>query len=265
MGVVSWAFTHGLAYTTRVPDAFPIGYVEALRRYVLDSPYLAANNLNYRFAGTRGFSVVFRRDGLARVREQFPIFAPYLDRTVDEACNAFFLNPLVVCAPANPHDAPAGVAMHVDRSLRSFTAPHEPPNPRRVSVLYVQVPREMRGGVLRFYHGYMPVGRVCPRENMLVNFQGGLRHEVTATQLPAGTARLSLVCEHYVLDAALLARVPEFTVRSTRDFDGFLEAELAEPGDADDAAIDDGAAENGPFSSSRSDDPGPTPGPTARS
>lgn len=229
MAVVSWAFSRRLAYTDRVPDAFPAGYVEALRRCVLNSPYLAANNLNYRFTGTRGFSVVFRREGLTRVREQFPVFAPYLDRTVDDACNAFFLNPLVVGEPEAPGERPVGVAPHIDRSLRSFTAPHEPPNPLRVSVLYAQVPAGMRGGVLRFYHSCVPVGWVRPRENMLVHFQGWLRHEVTAAHLPAGTSRVSLVCEHYRLDEVLLARVPVFTVRSTRGFDGFLEAELDVP------------------------------------
>lgn len=239
MAVVSWAFSRRLAYTDRVPGAFAPEYVEALRRYILGSPYLAANNLNYRFSGTRGFSVVFRREGLARVREQFPIFAPYLDQTVDDGCNAFFLNPLVVGEPEKPSDPPVGVAMHVDRSLRSFTAPHEPPNPLRVSVLYAQVPAGMRGGILRFYHRFVPVGWVRPRENMLVHFQGWLRHEVTAAHLPTGTCRMSLVCEHYRLDEAMLARVPVFTVRSMRGFEGFLEAEMGAPDAVDEETQDD--------------------------
>lgn len=220
-----WAFTHGLAFTARVPDAFAPEEVAAVRRAVLESPYLAENNLNYRFTGTRGFSVVFRREGLTRVRETFPAFAPYLDSVVDAHCNAFFLNPLVLAAA--PGDSPpARVAPHVDRSLRSFTLPDEPPNPRRVSVLYAQVPEAMRGGVLRLYHRLLPVGRVRPRENLLVHFQGWLRHEVTAVHLPAGTCRVSLVCEHYALDDTLLARIPAFTVRSMSAFDAFLDAEL---------------------------------------
>ena len=80
--------------------------------------------------------------------------------------------------------------------------------------------------VLRFFLDRLPVLRVRPQENLLASFQGWLRHEVTAAQFLIGTCRMSLVTEHYVLDDVLLACVPEFAVRSSRGFDGFLEAAL---------------------------------------
>jgi hypothetical protein len=288
----------GLSFCTRVSDAFPLRYVDELRDSILASPYLAANNLNYRFTGTRGFSVVFRREGLARVREEFPSFAPYLDAVVDERCNAFFLNPLVIGQPAGADEPPPGaegrtaaqgdreatkelsagaegrtaaqggreatkefpagssprrgrgsggaiapvrVAPHVDRSLRSFTLPIEPPNPLRVTVLYVEVPAGMRGGDLRLYHRLWPVGRVRPRRNLLIQFQGWLRHEVRPARLPDARPRVSLVCEHYILDEDALARIPPFTVRSMSPFERFLEAELTERKNRD--PVDPGSGE----------------------
>lgn len=226
MALDEWAFSRGLAHKRVVRNAFSQAQMDALRPAILGSPYLAENNLNYRFSGTRGFSVVFRIEGVDRVRDTFPAFAPYLDHVLDARCNAFFLNPLVLGEAPDEGATGARVAPHVDRSLRSYTLPMEPPNPRFVTVLYVEVPEGMQGGVLRLYHRLLPVGRVIPREGDLVWFQGGLRHEVTAVRVGAGQQRVSLVCEHYQLPAALLERIPVFTVRSTRGFEGFLAAEI---------------------------------------
>lgn len=226
-GFKSWAFSRGLALYARRQDAFPVEYIEELGERVLSSPYLADNNLNYRFSGTRGFAIVFRRDGLARVHAEFPEFSPYLDEVLDSSCNAFFLNPLVIGCPITGREA-VGVAPHVDRSLRSLTRPIEPPNPRRVTVLYVRVPPGMTGGRLHLYFRLLPVGRITPRPNMLLEFQGGLRHEVRAARFPpdSQSSRVSLVCEHYVLGEEALSRVPSFTVRSTSSFEAFLAAEM---------------------------------------
>lgn len=199
--------------------AVPEEQLEALRQSVLESPYLAANTLNHRFSGTRGFSVVFTLEGRPRVARQFPVFDRYLEEILHPRCNAFFLNPLVVQGGSR-------VAPHVDRSLRSFTKPDEPPNPVRVVVLYLQVPEQLTGGRL-ILHGNRPLVDIEPAVNKLVYFRGDLRHEVTELQAQEGQERVSLVCEQYRLPARLLERVPPFEIRSKRPFEEFLQAELS--------------------------------------
>jgi len=216
----SWAFEWGLQPYVARRDAFPPGYLSRVSKAIRESKYLADNNLNYRFSGTLGYSVIFRDVGRARVLENFPEFDKYLERVLDPRCNAFFLNPLVTSEGAR-------VAPHVDRSLRSLTIPDEPPNPLKVSVLYVEVPSGMRGGRLILYHRLLPLGWVTPRANLLVTFQGFLRHEVT--RVSSDRPRISLVCEQYVLDERLYKRIPEFTVRSMSSFGLFFEAEMKRP------------------------------------
>ena len=114
---------------------------EALRRGILESPFLAGTTLNMRFASTWGFSVAFRREGLAKLRKTFPEYVPYLDLVMESRYNAFFLNPLVIFRGGS-------VEPHVDCSLRSYTLPLEPPCPGKVSVFYAQVPERLEGGEL---------------------------------------------------------------------------------------------------------------------
>lgn len=229
LAVSSWAFSRGLCPYVRRRDAFAPGYCAQLRQDILDSPYLAANNLNYRFSGTRGWSVIFRGDGVERVFGEFPSFRPYLEAVLDGRCNAFFLNPLVMGrASAADGSARPHVAPHVDRSLRSLTRPVEPPDPRRVTVLYVDVPTGMRGGLLRLYHRILPIGTIRPERNLLLEFRGSLRHEVTPVEFAQthDALRVSLVCEHYRFSSTLLERVPPYTVRSMSSFDAFLDVEM---------------------------------------
>ena len=83
---------------TEEARAFPPAYLASLKKQILGSRWFAANNLNRDFVGTRGFSVVFRRDSLPRVEREFPFFKPYLDRALRPDCNAFYLNPLMLVA-----------------------------------------------------------------------------------------------------------------------------------------------------------------------
>jgi len=191
---------------------------------VLESPWLAATTLNMRFASTWGFSVAFRREGLARLRKTFPDFQPYLDLVMEGDYNAFFLNPLVIFRGGS-------VDAHVDCSLRSYTLPLEPPCPGKVSVYYAQIPEQLEGGQLLLSDGRgRELSRVTPLPNMLVQFDGDLMHRVTPFQ-GSGDAdlqrsRISLVCEHYRLDPALLIRVPDFHLESSRQFGEFFEKAL---------------------------------------
>jgi hypothetical protein len=202
----------------RQSQAFAPEYVASLRSSILESPFLSANTLNARFSSTRGFSITFRPSGMGRLLKHFPTFGPYLDKVMGSRSNAFFLNPLVLGQGTY-------VSPHIDCSLRSFTRPDEPPLPSKVSVLYVDVPQPFEGGTL-ILHRQKPVARVEPKSNLLVEFLGSLKHEVTAVERcgPEGepASRVSLVCEHYRLPEELLERVPEFLLNTKRPFADFM-------------------------------------------
>lgn len=190
-------------YYQQHPNVFPLNYLNDLRGEILACPYFAVNNLNRDFVGTKGFSVVFQRSEIAEVERKFPFFKPYLDRALEPVCNAFYLNPLLLQEGSR-------VDPHIDRSLRAYCKTIEPP--MFVSVLYVQVPKNLQGGELVLRNHKQQVGQIKPQVNTLVYFQGDLTHSVNAVKTP-GT-RLSLVCEQYSLTEKELRDIPEFTVES---------------------------------------------------
>ena len=96
-----------------LPDALSPEQLAAAREAIIGSPYMAPNNLNQRFAGTYGFTLVFTREGIEAVAARFPDFMPFLKQALRPECNAFFLNPLLV---ANG----AAVLPHVDLSLQTY-------------------------------------------------------------------------------------------------------------------------------------------------
>lgn len=153
--------------------------------------------------GTKGFSVVFQRSGLAEVEQQFPFFKPYLNQALQPTCNAFYLNPLLLKEGSR-------VDPHIDRSLRSYCKVIEPPV--FVSVLYVQVPSDMQGGELVLHCHKRQVGQIKPQMNTLLYFQGDLIHSVNPVKTLGN--RLSLICEQYSLSEAELQEIPQFTVES---------------------------------------------------
>lgn len=192
-----------LNYYSLHPDAFPAAYLNDLRGEILNCSYLGVNNLNRDFVNTKGFSVVFQRSQLETVKRQFPFFKPYLEQALQSACNAFYLNPLLLQQGSR-------VDPHIDRSLRSYHKTIEPPVV--VSVLYIQVPPNLQGGELVLRSAKQQVGQITPQTNLLLHFQGDLTHSINAMKT-SGT-RLSLVCEQYSLDEAELREIPEFTVES---------------------------------------------------
>ena len=192
-----------LASFTQQPAAFPPAYPRSLRKQIAASRYFATNTLNRDFVATRGFSVVFRRATVPRVEREFPGFAPYLAAALRPDCNAFYLNPLELIAASR-------VDPHVDRSLRSYAV--HIGTPVTVSVLYVEVPTAMRGGLLVLARGKKQLARIEPATNLLVNFDGDLTHSVTRMEGPG--ARLSLVCEQYRLTDAELAEIPEYAIQT---------------------------------------------------
>lgn len=203
----------------------------ALRQAIVDSPWLGATTLNMRFAATWGFSVAFRSSGVEKVYRTFPAFRCYLERVLEPRYNAFFLNPLVIFRGGQ-------VQAHIDCSLRSYTAPLEPPYPGKVSVYYAQVPSDLEGGELQLstLKGRL-LESVRPVPNMIVQFDGDLMHQVTpfhgSDDAQLDRARISLVCEHYDLPDNLLSRIPEFHLETSRKFEEFFEKalDLQEMGD----------------------------------
>jgi len=185
------------------PNVFKDDYLNDLRGEIRACPYFATNNLNRDFVETKGFSVVFQRSHLAEVATKFPFFKPYLEYALDPGCNAFYLNPLWLKQGSR-------VDPHIDRSLRSYCKTIEPP--LLVSVLYVQVPKDLKGGELVLRNHKQQVAIISPKANTLIHFQGNLTHSVNAVQV-AGE-RLSLVCEQYSLDDNELRQIPEFAIES---------------------------------------------------
>jgi hypothetical protein len=184
-----------------------------------------------RFASTWGFSVAFRRAGMERVQKIFPAFVPYLDMVMESDYNAFFLNPLVIFRGGQ-------VQPHIDCSLRSYTAPLEPPFPGKVSVYYAQVPDGLEGGELLLSDERgRDLGRVKPVPNLLVQFDGELMHQVTPFQgsdnAELDRSRISLVCEHYRLNDTLLTRIPDFHLETSREFGEFFARALEVEGIGD--------------------------------
>ncbi|EKQ70707.1 hypothetical protein OsccyDRAFT_1012 [Leptolyngbyaceae cyanobacterium JSC-12] len=192
-----------MTYYQQQSNAFPLSYLNDLRGKILSCPYFAVNNLNRDFVGTKGFSVVFQRSHLEQVEQQFPFFKPYLDKALEPGCNAFYLNPLLLKQGSR-------VDPHIDRSLRSYCKTIHPPT--LVSVLYVQVPVDLRGGELILCDRKQQVGCISPKANTLLRFQGDLTHSVNPVQVLG--ERLSLVCEQYNLDEIELQDIPNFTVES---------------------------------------------------
>lgn len=183
--------------------SFPSNYLSDLAGEIQACPYFSINNLNRDFVGTKGFSVVFQRSGIAEVEQKFPFFKPYLKKALQPTCNAFYLNPLLLKEGSR-------VEPHIDRSLRSYSKTIEPPE--IVSVLYVRVPSDMQGGELILHCHKRQVGQIKPQINTLLYFQGNLTHSVNPVQTPGN--RLSLICEQYSLSETELQSIPQFIVES---------------------------------------------------
>ncbi|WP_088893541.1 2OG-Fe(II) oxygenase [Leptolyngbya ohadii] len=192
-----------MSYYHQHPQAFSQTYLSELQGQILACPYFAVNNLNRDFVGTKGFSIVFRRSHLAEVEQRFPYLKLYLNRVLQQECNAFYLNPLLL-------EFGSRVDPHIDRSLRSYCETIAPP--LVVSVLYVKVATGLEGGELVLRSHKRQVGQIRPQANTLLFFQGDLTHSVNPVKNP-GT-RLSLVCEQYNLDDTQLREIPELQLES---------------------------------------------------
>lgn len=228
--LLRWLWPH-----RATPDLLEKSELDALRDAVLESPYLAATDLNEGFEGTSGFTLLFHVEERARAERLMPALKPFFARALQPAANVFFLNPLVI------HAGGKGVAPHADKTLLSYLEV-DPPFPFLVSVLYLSLPPEKKGGHLVFHRSYGKLRRQ-PRENMLIEFPGWMMHEVTALTSPQGSPpRVSLVLEQYTVSEGMKAEIPRWSLETTRPFSEFL-AEVEDGLDVDaglDAEIDAG-------------------------
>lgn len=195
--------TPPMRYYHQSTNVFPRSYLNDLRGEIFACPYFAINNLNHDFIGTKGFSVVFQRSHLYRVKQQFPFFRPYLAQALEPSCNALYLNPLLLTQGSR-------VDPHIDRSLRAYCKTIAPP--LLVSVLYIQVPPNLQGGELVLRNQKRQVGVILPSANTLLHFQGDLTHSVNPLRVSG--ERLSLVCEQYCLAPSELQDIPELRIES---------------------------------------------------
>ena len=216
-----WLWPHRMA-----SDLLAAEELSALREAVLQSPYLAATDLNEGFEGTSGFTLLFHIEQKERAQSLMPELRPFFSKVLKPKANVFFLNPLVI------HAGGRGVAPHADKTLVSYVD-KEPPFPFCVSVLYLSVPKEKKGGHLVFHRALGKLKRE-PQENLLIEFPGSMLHEVTPlVSTPGSPPRISLVLEQYEVSEKMKATVPSWSLETTRPFDEFLDLaeELTEDDD----------------------------------
>lgn len=209
--LLRWLWPH-----RATPDLLEPSQLAALRDAVLASPYLAATDLNEGFEGTSGFTLLFHVEQRGRAEDLMPELKPFFAKVLQPAANVFFLNPLVI------HAGGRGVAPHADKTLVSYVE-GDPPFPFLVSVLYLSLPPEKKGGHLVFHRLYGKLARQ-PRENLLMEFPGWMMHEVTALSSPEGSPpRVSLVLEQYTVSQQMKAEIPGWSLETTRPFSEFLD------------------------------------------
>ena len=137
------------------------------------------------------------------------MLTPFFDAVTRASSNAFFANALVMGdgVQAKPH---------LDCSLNPFFDVHRPPE--RVSLLYVQVPDDLQGGVLTLHgrredidkHGKSGYeAEVTPKTGLLVQFNGDIIHSVS--KVSTKSQRIGVIIEEYLLDEEKLALLPSLS------------------------------------------------------
>ncbi|WP_330204434.1 2OG-Fe(II) oxygenase [Cyanobacterium sp. Dongsha4] len=192
-------------YYAQRTNLFSLNYLDELEKSILSSPYLADNQLSDNFAQTRGFSVVFKRESIDKVEQEFPFFKNYLQMALKNPCNAFYLNALIL-------DDGSRVEPHIDCSISSYERIMLVP--QLVSVLYVKIPDDLQGGELILELENKPVGKITPRRNNLIYFIGHLLHSVNP--VVSSQPRISLICEQYNLPDERLVKIPDLDIQSNK-------------------------------------------------
>lgn len=203
------------------PNALPVHAAHALADRLLAHPLVGRSQLVGTFEGSRGFGVACTVDGRHRALAHHPILAPLLPcfdarpdallpregllRSRTRPPNAFYWNVLVV-------DDGQAIGRHTDGTLGAALGVLGT-TPAVVSVVYLRVPMRRAGGDLVLFDDDAEVARVAPQVGMSVHFAGHLAHAIERLEGADGP-RVSAVCEQYVLDDDVLARLPALTVQS---------------------------------------------------
>ncbi len=199
----------------QVSQALPAATLQAIALELKQSPFLQQNILNQRFASTLGFSVLFSDP--SRVLLDFPYLEPFLENLDLTASNFFYLNALVLHKSSQ-------VDRHIDHSIRGYGT--DLPFPRQVSILYLQIPEDMQGGRLLLYNRRDQISQeIQPKNGLLLHLNGLQKHAIEAI-LESDQARISLVCEQYLLTAEQLKCLPEYSIKSTANFEAFLQKQI---------------------------------------
>lgn len=185
-------------------NAFTPAECRALAERLLDSALTETNRLSSAFEGSAGFQAVFRRDGLDEFCASLPMLIPFFEVAATPAGDAFFINALIVRDGVE-------VKPHLDCSLDPFLPSHTAPE--MVSVLYVQVPEDLRGGTLQLY-GDGEVSEITPSVGLLVQFRGDTAHAISDVR--TSSERISVILEEFQLGESLLGSVPKFSLYPDR-------------------------------------------------
>jgi len=193
-------------------NAFTSAECCALAKRLLDSALTEKNRLSSAFEGSAGFQAVFRRDGLNEFCTSLPMLVPFFEVAATPAGDAFFINALIVCDGVE-------VKPHLDCSLDPFLPSHTAPE--MVSVLYVQVPKDLRGGTLQLY-GHGEVSEITPSVGLLVQFCGDTAHAIS--EVRTSSERISVILEEFQLGESLLGSIPKFSIYPDRSHSTSLRA-----------------------------------------
>lgn len=181
--------------------AFSEEYLSELMQHLISSPYLASSPLGKEFVDTKGFSIVFTRSELDNVLKSFPYLKIFLDTVLFPKCNAFYINPLILCSGSR-------VDPHVD--CRLVVSENARIIPNIVSVLYVHAEPNISGGEIVLNVGGDEETTIKPLTNYLLHFRGNIIHSVR--EVKGLYKRVSLVCEQYNLTDSVLRGFSNFEV-----------------------------------------------------
>jgi hypothetical protein len=196
-----------------------------MKECLVEHPQISKNALNpVGFNETRGFVIQFANEkGVTMFRKQdgfncegFNPLLPFFDKVHHPEADAFVMNVLVCDKPQD--EGKLVVGSHVDDTLAhsksgvTFLA-------HAVSVLYISVPSDMKGGALELLGsapgedidgGDTVLQRIDPVENRMVEFRGDSFHQVRGYSTQTKDLRVSLVLEQYRVGPAYQGRVAEY-------------------------------------------------------
>jgi hypothetical protein len=202
------------------------GVIAGLSAAIAGTRLVGESQLVGGFVTTRGFGIACHANAVDEAVARAPFLGPFVELALDPALRDAARPPSflerafglvfddVTALYLNVLQVPPGGAVekHVDATLGVTPGDDRALVPRVVVALYVDVPVDLQGGLLRLYRGDEVIAEIEPRVGRLVCFDGRLAHEVTPTV--ASSTRVSCVAELYRLPRSRLAALPRVRVQS---------------------------------------------------